>query len=164
MGAGVAGHRGRAGHHPRRWPHHHAQRQGLLAVAAAFWVTFAAGTGVLSAGGHGVTARWNVAPVCGGSYWWVLMSSPEILVFCFFMITDPRTIPTGTRVGRIGHGVAVGVLATLLVAPQTTEFATKVAILAALVIVCAARPLFDRFCAPARRRPRSVAGVGHDGE
>lgn len=127
-------------------------RQGLMGVAASFWVTFALGTGVLSGSGHCMTARWNSAPVCGGSYWWVLVTSPEILVFMFFMITDPRTIPDG-RVGRVAHGVGVGMLATLLVAPQTTEFATKVAILAALVIVCAARPLLDRW-APGRATVR----------
>ena len=119
-------------------------RQRLLPVAVAFFVTFAGGTALLAARGHCVSARWKVGPVCGGSYWWVLISSPEILVFLFFMITDPRTIPSG-RVARVGHGALVGILATLLVAPQTTEFATKVSILAALVIACAARPVLDRW-------------------
>lgn len=137
-------------------------RQGLMGVAASFFLTFALGTGVLSASGHCMTARWNAAPVCGDSYWWVLMSSPEILVFTFFMITDPRTIPAG-RVARIGHGVGVGVVATLLVAPQTTEFATKVAILGALVLVCAARPLLDRWApAVSSERDRLVAWLRAD--
>jgi hypothetical protein len=118
-------------------------RQGLLGAAAGFYVTFAVGTGALAASGHCMTARWSAVPVCDGSYWWVLVSSPEILVFTLFMITDPQTIPAG-RVGRIVHGVGVGVVATLLVAPQRTEYATKVAILAALVVVCAAGPLIAR--------------------
>jgi len=73
----------------------------------------------------------------------LLVSSPEILVFLFFMITDPVTIPKG-RVARVVYAVCVGLLATLLIGPQTTEYATKVAVLAALALVCAARPLLER--------------------
>ena len=58
------------------------------------------------------------------------------------MITDPKTIPKG-RVARLVYAVGVGLLATLLIAPQTTEFATKVAVLAALALMCAARPLLE---------------------
>lgn len=133
-------------------------RQGLLPIAASFFVTFALGTGALATSGHCMAARWSSEPVCDGSYWWVLMSSPEILVFCFFMITDPRTIPT-SRTARLWFGVAVGVVATLLVAPQRTEFATKVAILGALVAVCAARPLLDAWARPLRRVWLAVPAV-----
>jgi hypothetical protein len=59
------------------------------------------------------------------------------------MITDPRTVPSG-RVGRILFGVLVAVASTMLMAPQTNEFGTKVALLAGLVVVCAARPLIER--------------------
>ena len=109
------------------------KRQGLIGVSLGFFATLALGAGVLAANGHCITARWHVGPVCGGSYWWTLMSSPEILVFMFFMITDPRTVPGG-RWARVAHGVLVGALACLLIAPQTTEFATKVGILVALVL------------------------------
>ena len=64
------------------------------------------------------------------------------------MITDPKTIPAGAN-GRRVYAVGVGLLATLLIAPQTTEFATKVAILAALAIVCATRGLVE-LVGPAR--------------
>ena len=37
--------------------------------------------------------------------------------------------------------MSVGLLAALLIAPMRTEWATKVALLGALAIVCAARPL-----------------------
>lgn len=132
-------------------------RQGLLDVAAPFYLTFVIGTGVLAWSGHCITARWNALPVCGASFWWVLVSSPEILVFSLFMITDPKTIPLG-RVGRVVFGVGVGAVATLLVAPQTTEFATKVAILGALVLVCAIRPLIERW-APSTDSERDHLGA-----
>ena len=118
-------------------------REGMLGLSLAFWGTFAAGMTALAVGGHCMTARWHLGPVCGASLWTVLVTSPEILVFLFFMITDPRTTPAG-RVARAVYGAGVGLLAALLVAPQRTEFATKVAVLAALTIVCAARPALER--------------------
>jgi hypothetical protein len=65
-----------------------------------------------------------------------------VLVFMFFMITDPKTTPKG-RLARLVYGVGVGVLATILIAPMRTEFAAKVALLGSLAIVCAARPLIE---------------------
>ena len=87
-----------------------------------------------------MTAAWHVGPIEGAYFWWTLVTSPEILVFLFFMITDPRTIPE-SRAGRRAYAIGVGLLATLLIAPFTTEFAAKVAVLGALFVVCAARPL-----------------------
>ena len=40
-------------------------------------------------------------------------TSPEILIFLFFMITDPRTTPRGQR-ARLAYGAGVGLLAALL--------------------------------------------------
>jgi Na+-translocating ferredoxin:NAD+ oxidoreductase RnfD subunit len=114
----------------------------LIGIAIGFWLAFVAGIGVIALSGHAMTARWHLGPVTGRYFWWVLITSPEILVFLFFMITDPKTIPRG-RVARIVYGVAIGVLATLLIAPQQTEFGAKVAVLGALAIVCVARPLLD---------------------
>ena len=65
----------------------------LLELAVFFWVAFAAGIAVLAASGHAMTARWHLGPVTGWEFWRVLVFSPEILVFLFFMITDPKTIP-----------------------------------------------------------------------
>ena len=136
------------------------KRQGLIGVSLGFFATLALGAGVLAANGHCITARWHVGPVCGGSYWWTLKSSPEILVFMFFMITDPRTVPGG-RWARVAHGVLVGALACLLIAPQTTEFATKVGILVALVLVCALRPFLDhRLPTGHTPRSRTMATIG----
>ena len=114
----------------------------LLGIAVAFWIAFAAAVGVLALSGHSMTARWHLGPISDGSFWWVLVSSPEILVFLFFMITDPKTVPAG-RVARLVYAVAVGLLAALLIAPQTTEYGTKVAVLGALALVCAARPVIE---------------------
>jgi hypothetical protein len=59
------------------------------------------------------------------------------------MITDPKTIPAG-HVARVVFGVLVAATSVLLMAPQTDEYGTKVALLAGLVVVCAARPILDR--------------------
>jgi hypothetical protein len=112
----------------------------LTEIAVGFWLAFAAGVGLLAAGGHTMTAAWHVGPVEGAEFWWTLVSSPEILVFLFFMITDPRTIPE-SKAGRRVYAVGIGLLATLLIAPFTTEFAAKVAVLGALFLACAARPV-----------------------
>ena len=117
-------------------------RVGLLGVAVCFWLAFAAGIAVLAASGHVMTASWHLGPITGWALWRVLVFSPEVLVFLFFMITDPRTTPAG-RGTRRAYAVAVGLVAVLLIAPQTTEFWTKVAVLGSLTIVCVSRPLLD---------------------
>jgi Na+-translocating ferredoxin:NAD+ oxidoreductase RnfD subunit len=130
----------------------------LLGIAVGFWLAFAAGVGVLAASGHAMTARWHLGVITGGEFWWVLLTSPEILVFLFFMITDPKTAPAG-RTARVAYAVSVGLLASLLIAPVQTEYATKVAVLAALAIVCIARPLVARLRVPhLGARPAAVAG------
>ena len=138
------------------------RRLHLVGVAVGFWLAFAAGIGVLAASGHTMTAAWHVGPIEGAEFWWLLVSSPEILVFLFFMITDPRTIPASPA-GRRVYAVGVGLLATLLIAPFTTEFATKVAILAALFLVCATRGAIElvgreRLTTPHPGR-RAMAGI-----
>lgn len=119
------------------------RRLHLLILGATFWVTLAIGLGVLAGSGHCMVTRWSFAPVCGVEFWRAIVTSPEILIFLFFMITDPRTVPAG-RVGRVVFGFLVAVVSTLLIAPQTTEFGAKVGLLSGLVIVCAVRPLLER--------------------
>ena len=128
------------------------RRLRLLALAATFWVSLAAGTGVLAASGHCMTANWAFAPVCGFDFWRVIVTSPEVMIFLFFMLTDPKTVPMG-RVGRVVFGLLVAAASTLLMAPQTNEFGTKVGLLAGLVVMCAVRPLLDRVLP----EPRSAA-------
>jgi len=135
----------------------------LLGMSAAFWLTLAVGIGILAASGHCMTARWSFEPVCGTHFWWVIVFSPEILIFLFFMITDPKTTPAG-RVARIVFGMAVAMVSTLLIAPQTTEFGAKVALLSGLVILCVARLFFEKLLpAAGSERDRlgaSLAGLG----
>jgi Na+-translocating ferredoxin:NAD+ oxidoreductase RnfD subunit len=128
------------------------RRLRLLALAATFWVALAGGVGILAGSGHCMTANWAFAPVCGLDFWRAIVTSPEVLIFLFFMITDPRTVPAG-RVGRVVFGLLVAVVSTLAMAPQTNEFGTKVGLLAGLVIMCAARPILDRLLP----EPRSAA-------
>jgi hypothetical protein len=135
----------------------------LLGMSAAFWLTLAVGMGVLAASGHCMTARWSFEPVCGAHFWWVIVFSPEILIFLFFMITDPKTTPAG-RVARVVFGIAVAMVCTLLIAPQTTEFGAKVALLSGLVVLCVARLFFERFLpAPGSERDRLGAFAGAAG-
>lgn len=49
----------------------------LLGVAVLFWLTFAAGMGVLALSGHAMTAAWHLGPVADGYFWQVLILSPE---------------------------------------------------------------------------------------
>ena len=128
------------------------RRLKLLELAATYWITLALGVGILAGSGHCMTANWAFAPVCGADFWRVIVTSPEVLIFLFFMITDPKTTPTG-RVGRVVFAFLVGALSTLLMAPQVDEWGTKVGLLSSLVVVCAARPLLDRLVP----EPRSAA-------
>lgn len=125
------------------------RRLHLLATAVGFWVTYAAGIAVLAVVGQSMRARWSFEPVDGRTFWWVLVTSPEILIFLFFMITDPRTVPLGRPAMR-AFGVLTGALAVLLVSLQHTEFQTKVAIISALTITTLARPAFERALPVAR--------------
>jgi Na+-translocating ferredoxin:NAD+ oxidoreductase RnfD subunit len=119
------------------------RRLDLLATAATFWGALALGIGLLASSGHCMVARWAFAPVCGLDFWRVIVTSPEVFIFLFFMLTDPKTVPPG-RVGRMLFALVLAIVATVLIAPQTNEFGTKVALLGSLVIVCAARPLLER--------------------
>jgi hypothetical protein len=139
----------------------------LLGMSAAFWLTLAAGIGVLAASGHCMTARWSFEPVCGTHFWWVIVFSPEILIFLFFMITDPKTTPAG-RVARIAFGISVAMVCTLLIAPQTTEFGAKVALLSGLVVLCVARLFLEKLLPVAGserdRLGAFLAGLGRRGQ
>jgi Na+-translocating ferredoxin:NAD+ oxidoreductase RnfD subunit len=130
----------------------------LLTIAASFWLAFAVATGALALSGHAMTARWHLGEISGLTFWWVLITSPEILVFLFFMITDPKTSPRATR-ARIAYAVSIALLATLLIAAARTEYWSKVAVLGALAIVCLARALYRRFAPELRLGRRWVVAA-----
>ncbi|HEU4320603.1 MAG TPA: hypothetical protein VFS66_11030 [Acidimicrobiia bacterium] len=133
------------------------RRLHLLEMAVVFWVVLAVGLGVLALSGHCMTASWSPTPVCDGDFWRVLVTSPEVLVFLFFMITDPRTIPM-RRPARTLFSVTIGVLATVLIAPQTIEFGAKVALLSSLALLSPLRWLYDRVWAPVGEKETSGLG------
>lgn len=116
------------------------RRLGLLSMSLAFWATFSTGMALLAATGHCFSARWSMTPVCGPDLWWIVVTSPEVLIFMLFMITDPVTTPR-SRGNRVLFGTAVGLTSALLVAPWGTEFGAKVGVLSGLVVVCLLRPL-----------------------
>ncbi len=143
------------------------RRVRLLPVAVWFWVAFAIALAVVIAPGHEMTARWHSGPLTGLDLWRSIAFSPEILVFLFFMITDPRTIPATARGQRI-YAISVAALAAVLIAPWTTEFSAKLAVLGSLTLVTVARP-FVTAAAPRLRAPFTrvargprliLAGVG----
>ncbi len=134
------------------------RRLQLLEMAVGFWLVFASSLGVLAFSGHCMTAAWSVDPVCGAEFWSILVTSPEVLVFLFFMITDPKTVPAG-RVARLAFAGSLAVAATLLVAPQTAEYGAKVALLGSLVLWSPLRSLFARIDADRTLDTEPVAAV-----
>ena len=96
---------------------------------------------------HCMIASWYATPMCGQQLWQILVTSPEVLIFAFFMVPDPRTVPDG-QAGRFVFGVLVAFLSVVLLGPTTLEFWTKTAILASLVFACAGRFALGRLLAP----------------
>jgi len=147
------------------------RRLALLTVSVTFGVVFGGLMAALALSGHSIAARWSLEPVAGLEYWTTVVLSPEILIFVFFMITDPRTAARGRSAGML-YGGLVAATSGVLVAFQSTEYATKVALLAGLVLVCRA-PLDrtrraerrGRFDAPVDvlRAPPGAAGRGRRG-
>jgi Na+-translocating ferredoxin:NAD+ oxidoreductase RnfD subunit len=116
------------------------RRLKLLRVAVGFWISFAVAIAVLALSGHTMTARWHLGPISGFHLWWVLVTSPEVLVFLFFMITDPKTAPRSPT-ARLVYAVSLGLLAGVMIAPTVAEYSAKVALLSSLAVVCLALPL-----------------------
>lgn len=136
----------------------------LLGLVLGFMVGFAAFTAISVAPvpDHCMIASWHVTPLCGWDLWTILVTSPEVLIFAFFMIPDPRTVPEG-QVARAVFGVFVALLAVVLLGPTVLEFWTKTAILASLVIACALRFAMVRFLAPFEADAGHGPGFGRRG-
>ena len=124
---------------------------GLLPMVAAYLGVFWVGVAAIAGSGACFSAVWSPAPVCHEAYWLDVALSPELLVFVFFMISDPQTAPRSPR-GRLAFGALVALAALALMAFQPSEFGVKVAILAGLTLVCALAPL--------ARRPRLGSAQG----
>ncbi len=134
----------------------------LLSMAISFWLSLVGGLAVLATTRHCLTSPTSLGPVCDWDFWWLFATSPEILVFLFFMLPDPRTVPASGD-SRMVFGVAVGAVATALIAPAQTEFAAKVGLLGALTLVCAARPLVTWISTLATERLASPSPQTSDG-
>ena len=128
----------------------------MIPMALSFMLTFAALTGLFALGGREFIAIWHEGPIGGMEYWVNVALSAEVLVFVFFMISDPQTAPKAPE-ARVIYGAAVAAVAAALIYPQQTEFGIKVSILSSLVVVCAVVPLLE--AAVRRRRQRAEAAA-----
>jgi Na+-translocating ferredoxin:NAD+ oxidoreductase RnfD subunit len=115
----------------------------MLPMAGAFVGTFAVLVGAFALAGRSFIAIWHQGPISGLPYWANIVVSPEVLVFVFFMISDPQTAPKSPR-GRIAYGVGTAVVAAALLYFQHTEFGVKLSILSSLTLLCALVPFIER--------------------
>ncbi len=132
----------------------------LLGLELGYMAAFAAFTALalLPVPDHCMIASWYPTPMCGTQLWQILVTSPEVLIFAFFMVPDPRTVPDGP-VSRFVFGVIVALLSVVLLGPTTLEFWTKTAILASLVFACAGRFALARLLAPLEDAGGLMAGL-----
>jgi hypothetical protein len=120
-----------------------SRRVGLLPMAGTFAITLAVGLGAIALSGHSIYSPSSLHPVSGWHFWWLVITSPETLIFVYFMLSDPKTVPK-TPGENMLFGFTVAALAVALIAPQKTEFGTKVALLGALTICSALRAVVKR--------------------
>jgi hypothetical protein len=121
----------------------------VAAFLVPFWILIAAA----AASGACFVAIWSNQPICDADYWLNVGLSPELLVFVFFMISDPKTAPR-LPLARLLYGLGVATVAWAFIVIQPTEFGVKVALLAALTIVCSAVPVIDGVAPIGTHRPR----------
>jgi hypothetical protein len=114
----------------------------MIPLAVTFLATFFALIGLFALFGRTYYASWHHGPVGGSFYWLTIAMSPELLIFVFFMITDPQTAPKSAT-GRKIYAVATAAVAAGLILVQSTEFGIKVAILSSLVLTCALSPAME---------------------
>src|SRR2546423_2912729 len=132
----------------------------LLGLELGYMAAFAAAVAIALAPvpDHCMVASWHATALCGRDLWQTLVTSPEVLIFAFFMLPDPRTVPDG-QVGRFVFGVIVAVLSVILLGPTTLEFWTKTALLGSLVFACAGRFALARLLAPLEEAGGGLAVV-----
>jgi Na+-translocating ferredoxin:NAD+ oxidoreductase RnfD subunit len=127
----------------------------MLKMAFAFLVPFTVLIAIFALSGQSFLAIWHEGPISGFDYWLRICTSPELLVFVCFMMSDPATAAK-TPTGRVVYGAVTAVVAAALVAFQPTEYGIKVAILASLTIVCAAVPSIDLVARRRRAAPEDA--------
>jgi Na+-translocating ferredoxin:NAD+ oxidoreductase RnfD subunit len=115
----------------------------MLPMAVAFLATFGVLVAAFALAGRDFIAIWHQGPIRGLSYWVNIVVSPEVLVFVFFMISDPQTAPKAPR-ARIAYGMGTAVLAAALLYFQHTEFGVKLSILSSLTLLCALVPFIEK--------------------
>src|SRR5258705_10549628 len=101
--------------------------------------------------GHCMIASWVSTPICGNQLGQILVTSPEVLIFAFFMVPDPRTVPEG-QAARVVFGILTAFLSVVLIGPTVLEFWTKTATLASLGFTTAGRCCIARLAAPLEDR------------
>jgi hypothetical protein len=114
----------------------------MIRLAVTFLATFFVLIGLFAVFGRTYEASWHTGPVGGSFYWLTIAMSPELLIFVFFMITDPQTAPK-SELGRSIYAVLTATVAAGLILVQSTEFGIKVAILSSLVLTCALVPAIE---------------------
>ena len=116
-------------------------RMGPMALAflATFWPLIA----LFAASGRSFAAVWHSGPIAGFPYWRLICLSPELLIFVFFMMSDPQTAPKNPT-ARVVYGVATALIAAGLLVFQPTEFGVKLAVLTSLTVACALVPALER--------------------
>lgn len=127
----------------------------MVGMAVSFLATFALLVAILAVSGREFVAIWHDGPISGLSYWANLAISPELLIFVFFMISDPQTAPKAP-LGRVIYGASTATVAAALLSFQTTEFAIKLSILSSLTVVCALVPLIENVVRRLQARPRAA--------
>ncbi len=129
----------------------------MLTMALAFLLPFVVLMALFAAGGRSFVAIWSEQAIGGFDYWLYICTSPELLIFVFFMMSDPGTAPKG-KLARVLYGVGTALVASALILFQPTEYGIKVAILASLTTVCAIVPLIERQARwiAAKRAPAST--------
>ncbi|MGH9070643.1 MAG: hypothetical protein ACRDX8_05630 [Acidimicrobiales bacterium] len=131
----------------------------MIAMAGSFLATFWAAIAILAATGASFFAIWHTGAVSGTTYWVDIAASPEVLIFVFFMMSDPQTAPKD-RSGRIIYGALTALIAVGLLGAQPTEFGIKVAILGALVLSCSLVPAWRTMLAHTPGSGAHSSGVG----
>jgi hypothetical protein len=130
----------------------------MLAMALSFLLTFTVLIAAFAAAGNSFVAIWSADAISGTDYWLRICTSPELLIFVCFMMSDPATGPRAPR-ARVVFGAATAVVAAGLVFFQPTEYGIKVAILASLTIVCAVVPQIETLSRRLGRRHDDAAAT-----